>query len=56
MDYYQVLRVARDAPENEIKAAFRKIALKYHPDRLPIKSYLATELSSSCAHVLPAGF
>ncbi len=32
-DYYEVLGVARDADEAAIKAAFRKLALKYHPDR-----------------------
>jgi molecular chaperone DnaJ len=32
-DYYQVLGVARDADEKAIKDAFRKLALRYHPDR-----------------------
>ena len=31
-DYYQTLGVARDAPADAIKAAFRKLARKYHPD------------------------
>jgi curved DNA-binding protein len=31
-DYYAVLGVGRDAPQDEIKRAYRKLARKYHPD------------------------
>ena len=37
-DLYAVLGVARDADEDTIKKAFRKLAMKYHPDKSPGKA------------------
>ena len=42
-DYYEVLGVDRNASESELKSAYRKLALQYHPDRNPTNHEEATE-------------
>ncbi|MGA2988290.1 MAG: molecular chaperone DnaJ, partial [Terriglobia bacterium] len=34
-DYYEVMGVAREAPDQEIKTAYRRLAMQHHPDRNP---------------------
>ena len=34
-DYYDILEVAKTSTDQEIKSSYRRLALKYHPDRNP---------------------
>lgn len=35
LDFYEVLKVGRDASSDDLKRAYRKLAMKWHPDKNP---------------------
>lgn len=40
--HYDILKVAKDAPLDDIRSAYKKLAIKYHPDRIAYQMRLAT--------------
>ena len=56
-DYYDVLGINRDASLEDVKKAFRKMSLKYHPEKNPTNQAAAekvfiqvAEVCDSCIH------
>jgi len=46
-DYYEVLGVDRQCAEQEIKSAYRKLAMQYHPDRNATPAAASTMAATS---------
>ena len=51
-DYYEVLGVSKSADATEIKKAYRKLALKYHPDKNPGDKEAEEKFKEAAEHMM----
>ncbi len=46
-DYYEILEVTRTVTDGELKASYRKLAMRWHPDRNPRRQGLRSEVQGN---------
>lgn len=51
VDHYEVLGVAKDASLKDINTAYKKLALKYHPDKTGDEENYANKFREVCTYI-----